>query len=103
MKVEWTSQAKSAVRKTIKYVEDNFGKRSALSLAKELVLCEQYLANNPYIGKIEPLLDGRAVTYRCLIVRRLNKIIYRIDNECVTIVDFWNLRRSPENLQKQVK
>ena len=103
MRVEWTLQAKTAVRYTIKYVEDKFGPRAKLSLAREIVVSEHILASNPRLGKIEPLLQDRAVTYRSLIVKKLNKIVYRIENDSIIIVDFWNLRRNPENLRKQVE
>ncbi|MBO7439984.1 MAG: hypothetical protein J6U21_09940, partial [Bacteroidales bacterium] len=37
-----------------------------------------------------------------IVVKKLNKIIYRIDNNCVYIVDFWNLRMNPEKLQNRI-
>ena len=58
---------------------------------------------NPYLGKIEPLLEERAIEYHCMIVKKLNKIIYRIDGNLVTVVDFWNLRMNPEKLQNRIK
>lgn len=103
MRVKWTSKAKASVRQTIKYIETNFGRKSVLEFADAVAASERYLSAHPYIGKIEPLLENRHLTYRCLIVRRLNKIIYFVDNNCITIADFWNLRQSPKNLQKRVK
>ena len=103
MKVVWMHKARFAFIKTAKYVRDNFGEKTARDLYDAVNACNAYLAANPYIGKIEPLLDNRAITYRCLIVKRLNKIIYRIDNNNVTVIDFWNLRQSPKNLQQRVK
>ena len=103
MTVEWTKQAKTAVRATIKYVEDNFGSRSKLSLAREIVMSEHLLASHPFMGIVEPLLEDRSITYRSLIVKRLNKMVYRIDNDCIIIVDFWNLRRNPDKLRNQVQ
>ncbi len=44
-----------------------------------------------------------SITYRSLIVKRLNKMVYRIDNDCIIIVDFWNLRRNPDKLRNQVQ
>ena len=103
MKVVWTSKANTAVRQTIKYIETNFGRRSVLEFADAVASSESYLSAHPYIGKTEPLLDGRSFMYRCLIVKRLNKIIYYIDNDNIIITDFWNLRQSPKNLQQRVK
>ncbi len=53
--------------------------------------------------KKELLLEMRTIEYRSVIVKKLNKIIYRIDDELVTVVDFWNSRQSPKKLQKRIK
>ena len=36
-------------------------------------------------------------------VNRLNKIVYRIVEDHIEIADFWDVRREPESLAKQVK
>ncbi len=103
MKVVWMNKARRAFVDTALYVKEQFGERVALDLYDEVDACNEYLTINPYIGKKEPLLEGRAVEYHCLIVKKLNKIIYRVDDDMVTVVDFWNLRRDPKNLQGRVK
>lgn len=103
MKVVWMSKARRSFVKTLKYVQEHFGVGVALALYDEVDANNDYLAKNPYMGKIEPLLEERAIEYHCMIVKKLNKIIYRIDNNCVYIVDFWNLRMNPEKLQNRIK
>jgi hypothetical protein len=38
-----------------------------------------------------------------IVVNRLNKIVYRIVDDLIEIADFWDVRREPESLAKQVK
>ena len=102
MKVFWFHKARLAFIKTAKYVAKEFGDRVAKDLFDEVGILNKYLADNPYMGKIEPLLADRSVEYHCLLVKRLNKIIYRIENDGVYVVDFWNLRQDPNKLQKRI-
>ena len=103
MKVVWLSKARRAFVKTLKYVQEHFGEMVALDLYDEVDADNEYLARNPYMFKKEPLLEMRTIEYRSIIVKKLNKIIYRIDDELVTVVDFWNSRQSPKKLQNRIK
>ncbi|MBR4215922.1 MAG: hypothetical protein IKR94_11460 [Bacteroidales bacterium] len=103
MNVEWTPQARSAVIETMIYIEETFGTKTMLDFADAIAESEMYLARDPYMFKIEPLLESCADTFRGLFVKKINKIIYRIDNNCVYIVDFGNLRMSPKKLQNRIK
>lgn len=103
MNVEWTPQARSAVIETMIYIEELFGTKAMSDFADAIAESEMYLARDPYMFKIEPLLESCTDTFRGLLVKKINKIIYRIDNNCVYIVDFWNLRMSPKKLQNHIK
>ena len=41
--------------------------------------------------------------YRSIVVNRLNKIVYWINDDVIEIVDFWDTRREPVAQAKQVK
>ena len=103
MNVEWTPQARSAVIETMIYIEETFGTKTMLEFAEAIAESEMYLARDPYMFKIEPLLEGRAETYRCFNVKKINKIIYRVGENSVYVVDFWNLRQNPQTLQNRIK
>ena len=103
MKVVWLSKARRAFVETASYVKEHFGEMVALDLYDEVDADNEYLARNPYMFKKEPLLEMRTIAYRSIIVKKLNKIIYRIDDELVTVVDFWNLRQNPKKLQNRIK
>ena len=64
---------------------------------------KRLLRHNPYLGPIEPLLADRATTYRSIVVARQNKIVYRITDDRIEIVDFWDVRKEPAALADSVK
>lgn len=86
-----------------RHTSKNILEKWLLDLYDEVDADNEYLARNPYMFKKEPLLEMRTIEYRSVIVKKLNKIIYRIDDELVTVVDFWNSRQSPEKLQNCIK
>lgn len=52
------------------------------------------------MGKVEPLLVGRAYEYRSLVVHEHFKMIYRVDDACdiIYIIDFRDVRQEPQTL-----
>ena len=48
-------------------------------------------------------MADRALTYRSLVVGKLSKIVYRVDDDTIHIVDFWDCRREPKVLAREVK
>ena len=103
MKVKWTPLAKSAVRDTARYIREQFGLKAKADFMQDVHQTSQFLGLNPNIGKVEPLLVDRSVMYRSIVVNRLNKIVYYIDNDHIEIADFWDTRREPQAQAGQVK
>jgi hypothetical protein len=48
-------------------------------------------------------LANATIEYRSIVVNRLNKIVYLINNDDIEIVDFWDTRREPIAQAGQVK
>ncbi|MBP5368183.1 MAG: hypothetical protein J6Z01_07020 [Bacteroidales bacterium] len=61
------------------------------------------LCSQPNIGIVEPLLSESPIMYRSILVQRINKIIYWINNDAIEIVDLWDCRREPIAQAKGVK
>ena len=57
------------------------------------------LRDFPQIAPIEPDLTGFAHTYRSLVVKKLYKIIYYIENETVFISALFDCRQNPQKLK----
>ncbi len=103
MKVIWFPNAKEVVQQTARYIRAQFGDKSCKEFLREIVHIERLLRNNPHLGAEEPLLSNLPTTYRSVVVKHLNKIVYRITDDCIEIADFWDVRREPNTLANQVE
>ncbi|MBO4551532.1 MAG: hypothetical protein J5733_12445 [Bacteroidaceae bacterium] len=61
------------------------------------------LMRYPNLGKIDPLYADRSVAYRSVIINGLSKLVYRIDDDAIYVVDFWDTRREPTAQAAKVK
>lgn len=63
----------------------------------------QKLKRSPGIGQIDPLFASHAATYRSIIINGLNKMVYRVDDDVIYIVAFWDTCMEPEEQAARVK
>jgi len=103
MIVRWYPDATAEMLKIAAYIQDNFGDKCSKDFLWEVEHTEHLLCFSPEMGKKELLLDASPLTYRSIVVARLNKIIYRIDGDIIYIVAFWPCRRDPKVLVAQVE
>jgi Txe/YoeB family toxin of Txe-Axe toxin-antitoxin module len=103
MKVMMTDFARQQVRKTARYINSKFGKTSKDNFLLKVKQTKLFLETNPCLGPIEPLLSDRAMIYRSIVVNHLNKMVYRVLDDYIEIVDFWDTRREPKKQAEQVK
>lgn len=102
MRVIITGFAKSQIRETAKYIHREFGKVSKDKFMKSVRLTRKLIGINPYLGKMEPLLESIPGNYRSIVVNSLNKMVYHIVNNGIEVLAFWDVRREPNSLKKQV-
>lgn len=95
MIVKWFPDAKNVMKQTASYIQTQFGAISCKIFLREMVRIEKLLRENPNLGYVEPLLSNLPKTYRSIVVRKLNKIVYYVDDDTIYIVDFWDVRREP--------
>ena len=103
MKVEWTILAKEALRDTAKYIRKEYGLQTREKFMQDVRHTNKLIGDNPNIGKIEQTLIARKTEYHSIVVYKLNKIAYYIDNNCVQVADFWDCRRDPDALANRIK
>lgn len=103
MKTILTNAAKQQIRQTAKYILKEFGKKRKDQFLQDVRHARFLIADNPFIGSMEPLLVEHATTYRSLVVNRLNKIVYYVDNDTIYIANFWDTRREPVSQANQIK
>ena len=102
MKVIWLEQADRALYLTADYIAVEYGQQAMKRFMSKVDEVGILLEDNPYLGPEEPLLTGRTSVYRSVVVAKVNKIVYRIVNDRIEIADFWDVRREPQSLAKQV-
>ena len=104
MKVVITEFAKQQIREIAQNIQRSFGKKHRDNFMQKVKETRRLLADNPHLGPEEPLLSDSPKDYRSVVVSKLNKMVYYVDNDTIIyIVDFWDVRREPSTLANQVK
>ncbi|MBR0169483.1 MAG: type II toxin-antitoxin system RelE/ParE family toxin [Bacteroidales bacterium] len=101
MRVVQSDFAKRQILNTARYIRREFGKKSKESFLQKVRETRRLLADNPYLGPIEPLLADLPQTYRSVVVAKVNKIVYRIVDDRIEIADLWDCRREPNKQREQ--
>lgn len=102
MRIKVADEAKTKILRTAGYIKDKYGKETSADFRNEILLIRRLLRENPETGPKEPLLSSAPVVYRSIVVNRLNKVIYWINDDVIEIVDFWDCRREPKKQAEQL-
>lgn len=103
MTIHWHKRAAAQLHQVEEYVQRDFGERIRQEFMDEVEQAVLALADMPTMGKTDPLFAHRKQTYRSIIVRRLNKIVYYVKDDILHIAAFWDTRREPKNQARQTK
>ncbi|MBC8600500.1 type II toxin-antitoxin system RelE/ParE family toxin [Parabacteroides acidifaciens] len=98
MQIIWTEQARQQVKSAMDYCKATFGTRILIRFSGQLKADIVRLGKNPFMGLVEPLLEGRNKVYRSLVIHKLYKLVYYVDEETIYIADLWDVRRDPDRL-----
>ena len=99
MIIIWTLTAKFRLKEIYLYYKHAASLPVAKKLKKEVFTSTSSLKNHPEIGQIEELLKNKKFEYRYLIKGNY-KIIYRIENDRVYVIDVFDCRQNPTKLSK---
>lgn len=102
MRVKWHTGAKEALQQTANHIRKEHGSKSSAAFLHQALQTVKLLAKNPQIGSFEALLVEESVPYRSLVINRLNKLVYWVNDDCIEIVAFWDTRREPKAQAEQV-
>ena len=103
MKVIWTERARRQRDEVANYIRRLFGAKRKFQFKQEVRDTTDLLKRSPGIGKIDPLFEDRPQAYRSIIINGLNKLVYRVENDTIHIVGFWDTRMDDEDQASQVK
>ena len=98
MQIEWLSNALEDWETAVDYGLRTFGERITERFNRELEKCEKRLLVNPYMGKLEPLLESAPQGFRSIVFQRHYKLVYYIEGDLICIVALFDTRRNPNAL-----
>ena len=102
MQIEWSEQSRSDLREILAYVGMNFGRRKAEEVLSDIRERAELLKDFPSLGRVFMKDSELGITYRSL-TAKLNKMVYFVDNETITIVTVWQNRQDIGRLKKLIK
>ncbi len=102
MLVKYNKKALQHISSTIDYYLEHFGQQATTNLAHEIDEKVKTLRKYPGIGFPEPLLKNYYTPYKATIVGRYHKLIYYVKGNTLRIAAFWDMRMSPEKLQRRI-
>ena len=96
-KVTWDELARQNQRDILTYGTQVWGKNAAKKMRLHIKAEIERLARAPFIGKVEPLLQGRCLQFRSLVIHEHYKLVYHYDEAADTlrIAALWDTRREP--------
>ncbi|MBQ8065129.1 MAG: type II toxin-antitoxin system RelE/ParE family toxin [Prevotella sp.] len=103
MKIHWHKRAAAQLHQVEEYILRDFGERIRQDFMDEVEQTTLLLADMPSMGSVDPLLAHRQQTYRSIIVRKLNKIVYYVKGDTLHIAAFWDTRREPKRQARRAR
>ena len=94
----WTYFATSALKNIYLYYKIAATQKVAEKIKKSIFLATQKLAKNPLIGQIEENLAELKQGHRYIVAGNY-KIIYRVVNNEIYIVDVFDCRQNPQKMK----
>lgn len=102
MRIEISPKARQQLLAITDYYAEWGGLRSVERLLDKIVEKQQKILRYPKAYHPEPLLVERKIVYRSVIINDYYKMIYRIDNDVITIAAFWDMRMNPNRLKRMI-
>lgn len=103
IKVIWTEPALNELASIYQYLLDNTSSAIARSIVEDILDTSQ-LEIFPQSGTIEANLRKLPKEYRYIIRgHEKYKIIYRIEDKTIYIIDIFDCRKDPKEMKKRIK
>ena len=96
MKIRWTIRASISFYKTVGYIEKEWGEKSAGKFILKVNTFFEKLESYPEIGKIE--IEEKGI--RGFVISRQTTVLYRIKNETIILLKFFDNRQHPSKMMK---
>ena len=98
MKLIWENIALEQFLQVAEYVGCRFGEKRMDVFLQEVEHITDLLLINPYMGALDESLSDRTKAYRSMVVCKMDRIVYYVDdNDIIHISAFWDCRSNPIN------
>ena len=100
MVVKWSTVAEDRLKKVFDYYFDVAGHKVASKIVAKIIESADSLGTMPFKAPIEKYLPDCKFVYRSLIVSKIFKVVYFINEkeECIVIATIWDCRQNPVKL-----
>lgn len=98
MRVVWTAQGSRSLEFIFTCAQKFYSRDLLCRLNGDLKRTERLMADNPRLGGIERMAEGRTFEYRSIVLCKPFELIYFIDAETLYIADILDTRQMPEKL-----
>lgn len=98
LKIRQTKRASESFHKTVEYIEQEWSIRSAQKFVVRVDKFLKVLKKQPDIGKLE--LEEKGI--RGFVISRHNTVFYRIKEETIILLKFFDNRQNPNKKLKQL-
>ena len=102
MKVRWNKQSKERLLQPALYIHKEYGQKARDAFMQAVQQANNLLADNPHLGAVETLLSDLPSQYRSVVIQRINKIVYRLVENHIEVIAFWDVRREPKQLAENI-
>jgi len=104
MVVIWTEFAENKLKQVFDYYNDVAGYNVAKKIVTKIKKSAELLEIMPLMAPIEVGLKKCKFKHRALVVNKIFKVVYFIDEktECIVIATIWDCRRDPIKLQEDI-
>jgi plasmid stabilization system protein ParE len=104
MVIIWHPLALAELKEIYDYSLHEWGITRAKKTVANIRAATARLKKWPYSAPVELLLEDEPAKYRSMVIKRIHKVIYFVDEEkdIVVIFDVWDCRQDPEILRRKV-
>ena len=97
----WDLKADEALDEIYDYYLENYSKKTADRLRREIIDKIEVLIENPEVYPLEPLLKDIAGNLRYILVRHF-KVIYEFTGQEIIVLHVFNTNKNPDNLFDEI-
>lgn len=103
MEIIWTPLSLKSLSELLRFVRRMWGDKKSFEVRKLIEHNVLLLQKHPHLGKVLPETESKFVEIRSLIIKRKNRVFYKIEGEKIYIILVWDVRKDPDTLFEALK